>query len=180
MNKQRLRHLFYFIILLLIDQGSKYWARTILINEPVNIIPKVFILQYHENTGAVWGIMSGQIGFLILLTAIILMILIYMYLKIPQDKKYNIIKIIWVFLIAGAVGNFIDRMFLRYVVDFLYFELIDFPIFNIADSYLTVSCALLLILALFYYKDEDFDFIDEIFTRKKKNRSKQDTTGKDA
>ena len=57
---------------------------------------------------------------------------------------------------AGAIGNLIDRISLKYVVDFIYFELIDFPIFNIADCYLTVSSFLLIILAIFYYKENDF------------------------
>ena len=63
------------------------------------------------------------------------------------------------FVTAGAIGNLIDRIRLNYVVDFLYFELIDFPVFNVADCYITVSMFLLVILVLFYYKDEDFSLI---------------------
>lgn len=181
MKAQRLRHLIYFILLILLDQVVKYWVKTELIKKPIIIIPDVLRLQYHENDGAVWGIMSGQIGFLIILTVLIMLILAFLYLKIPQDKKYNPIKLIWVFIMAGAVGNFIDRITLRYVVDFIYFELIDFPLFNVADSYLTVSCILLFILAVFYYKDDDFKFIDGIFSRKKKGETEEkNTTGKDA
>ena len=87
---------------------------------------------------------------------------------------YSPIQIIWVFIMAGALGNFIDRISLKYVVDFIYFELIDFPIFNLADTYLTVSSILLLILGIFYYKDDDFDFIDNLF---KKNRKKEELIG---
>ena len=60
---------------------------------------------------------------------------------------------------AGGIGNLIDRVRLNYVVDFIYFSLIDFPVFNVADIYVTVSMFLLLILVLFYYKDEDFQFL---------------------
>ena len=175
--KQRLRHLFYFIVLILIDQVSKYWAKTDIREDgPFTIIPKVLKLQYHENDGAVWGILSGRMSFLVILTIIMIMILSFFYLKIPSKKRYLPIRIIWVFIMAGAVGNFIDRIRLGYVVDFIYFELINFPLFNLADSYLTVSCALLLILAIFYYKDKDFEFIDTVFTTKKASKTKEENT----
>jgi signal peptidase II len=172
--KERIKHLLLFIILIGIDQLSKFWVRTDLMNnEPINIIPEVLKLQYHENTGAVWGIMSGKVEFLRIFTFIVLLGIIYLYLKIPNGKKYNILKVIVVFILAGAVGNLIDRIFLSHVVDFIYFELINFPLFNIADSYLTVSSVLLFILAIFYYKDEDFAFLDQLFKKKKP------TTGND-
>ena len=63
-----------------------------------------------------------------------------------------------VLIFAGAIGNFIDRIRQGFVVDFLYFELIDFPIFNVADIYVTVGCILLILLLLFYYKDEELNF----------------------
>lgn len=60
---------------------------------------------------------------------------------------------------AGGLGNLIDRVRLNYVVDFIYFSLIDFPVFNVADIYVTTSMILLFIAVLFYYKDEDFQFL---------------------
>ncbi len=167
--KQRIRHLIYFILLVGADQITKYFARTTLKKDgPVSIIKGVFKLQYHENTGAVWGIMTGKTGMLTVITIILTVLLIFLYFKIPQKPRYLPVQIIWVFIIAGAIGNFIDRITLKYVVDFLYFELIDFPIFNIADSYLTVSSILLLILGIFYYKDADFEFLDNLFKKESK------------
>lgn len=62
---------------------------------------------------------------------------------------------------AGAIGNFIDRIFRHYVVDFIYFELIDFPIFNVADMYVVIAAFLLIFVSIFIYKeDRDFDFIN--------------------
>jgi signal peptidase II len=177
--KQRLKHLFLFFILVVIDQGMKLWVRQALMNnDPLVIIPDVFNLQYHENTGAVWGIMSGKVQFLSVFTFIILLFIIFLYLKIPQGKKYNPMKLITVFIIAGAVGNLIDRIFLGYVVDFIYFELINFPLFNIADSYLTVSCIVLFLLAIFYYKDTDFEFLDRLFSFKKKSVVQEENPSK--
>ena len=67
--------------------------------------------------------------------------------------------VILIFLMAGAVGNLIDRASQQYVVDFLYFKLINFPIFNVADIYVTCSAIALMILGIFYYKDEDIEMI---------------------
>ena len=69
------------------------------------------------------------------------------------------LEFLLVLIASGAVGNLIDRVSLGYVVDFFYFKLLDFPIFNVADIYVTVGTALLVIFILFYYKEEDFNFI---------------------
>ena len=158
---KKIRHLIYVVLLIALDQFTKYLAATILkTSGPFPIIPKVLSLYYHENNGAVWGIMSGKISFLINTTIIIMAGMVLFYLKIPAGKRYNFMRIVLVFLSAGAIGNLIDRSINKYVVDFIYFELIDFPIFNLADCYVTGSAALLIILCLFYYKDEDFAFLN--------------------
>ncbi|MDF2943567.1 MAG: hypothetical protein K0S01_2425 [Herbinix sp.] len=172
--KQRIKHLILFLVLIGIDQAVKFWVKaTIMDNDPIVIIPKILNLDYHQNSGAVWGIMSGKVSFLKILTFFILLFIVYLYFKIPKDKKYNPLKIISVFILAGAVGNLIDRIYLGYVVDFIYFEIINFPLFNIADSYLTVSSVLLFLFAIFYYKEEDFAFLDQVFKFKKKDKEKK-------
>lgn len=171
--KQRIRHVLYLIILVAIDQGTKYWARMTLKEDgPISIISGVLRLHYHENTGAVWGIMTDKTAFLTVATIILSILLFILYFLIPQKRRYLPIQIIWVFIISGAIGNLIDRISLKYVVDFIYFELIDFPIFNIADTYLTVSSVLLLVLGIFYYKDSDFEFIDNLLKKKSKKDQK--------
>jgi len=173
--KQRLRHLIYFFLLVTIDQITKYWARTALQEDgPISIIPGVLKLQYHENTGAVWGIMTGKTVLLTVGSIVLFFILLFLYFKIPQKRRFLPIQIIWVFIMAGAIGNIIDRITLKYVVDFVYIELIDFPIFNIADNYLTLSSILLLILGIFYYKEDDYDFIDNIFKKDRKREQLKD------
>ena len=67
---------------------------------------------------------------------------------------------------AGAVGNMIDRVSQGYVVDFLYFKLINFPVFNVADIYVTVSVVCFAVLILFYYKEDDFSFLKKTGTNK--------------
>lgn len=159
---RKLRHLIYVILLIAFDQFTKRFAINNLKDQnPIQVIPKVLQLHYHENNGAVWGIMGGKISFLIIISTIILLGMICVYLKIPESKRYNLLRIVLLFITSGAIGNLIDRCTKKYVVDFIYFELIDFPIFNVADCYVTVSAILLILLSLFYYKDDDFAFLNK-------------------
>ena len=157
------------LILILFDQWTKYMV--LMHVKPLSsipLIPGVLSFTYHENRGAVWGIMQGQIPILIVSTVIILGIIFFIYSKIPDTKKYIWLRIIAVMITGGAVGNFIDRVFRHYVVDFIYFELINFPIFNVADMYVVCAAALLIIVSLFVYKDDtDFDFLS--FKKGEKN-----------
>lgn len=158
MNK--IRHLIYVILLIVIDQLTKLFAVTKLKDqESISIIPKVLRLYYHENTGAVWGILSDKTTLLALFSILILCVMIFFYFRIPNEKHYNYLRLIIVFLTAGAIGNLIDRIARKFVVDFIYFELIDFPIFNVADMYVSVSAFCLVLLTIFYYKDDDFSFL---------------------
>ncbi len=169
---KKILHFLLLIILIGLDQYTKYFAVIVLKDkEAIQIIPKVLQLYYHENTGAVWGIMSGKVSFLIIITTIIMVGMIALYFKIPQAKRYNFLRILIVFVAAGAIGNLIDRCMRQYVVDFIYFELINFPIFNVADIYVTVSAITLVLLSIFYYKDEDFDFLSKKDAKKDVNQN---------
>ena len=87
-------------------------------------------------------------------------VIIFLYLRMPRWRRYVPLRICAVLLCAGAIGNMIDRIRLHYVIDFLYFRLIDFPIFNVADCYVVVSCIVFALLILFYYREEDdFSFL---------------------
>ena len=104
--------------------------------------------------------MQGQIPVLILTTLVILIGVLWIYTRIPEERKYIWLHLVSILVISGAIGNFIDRAFRHYVVDFIYFEPIDFPIFNVADMYVVIAAALLIFVVLFVYKeDTDFDFI---------------------
>ena len=172
-NIKRLRHLLYAVVLIIIDQLTKYFARAAFSDgSDFPVIPGVFRLVLHKNTGAVWGFLSGtrhSVLYLTIATLIILTLIIYVYLKIPDTKKFAPLHIIITFIFSGAIGNLIDRIFLNYVTDFLYFELINFPVFNVADCYVTVSVFVLSYLILFKYEDSDFDF----FSKKKTTSDEQ-------
>jgi signal peptidase II len=149
------------LFLIAFDQWTKYMV--LLHVKPVGSIPlinHVLSFTYHENRGAVWGIMQGQIPVLIVSTIVILAVVFWIYSRIPDSKKYIWLRIVAVLITAGAIGNFIDRLFRHYVVDFIYFEPIDFPIFNVADTYVVIAAFLLIFVSVFIYKDDtDFDFL---------------------
>lgn len=85
--------------------------------------------------------------------------IVYVLVKAPYQKLYTKLHITLVFIASGAVGNLIDRLRYDYVVDFLYFSLINFPIFNVADIYVTLASFYLVILLLFVYKESDLEFL---------------------
>ena len=89
------------------------------------------------------------------------------YIRMPHTKHFLPLRICLVAIVAGAIGNMIDRVTLHYVIDFFYFKLINFPIFNVADIYATCASILLIILLIFYYKDEDIDQIYNVLKFKK-------------
>ncbi len=162
MKARTIRHFIYLIILIAFDQFTKHLAVVNLKGqEAIKLIPGVFHLQYLENDGAVFGIFGGQAMALAIVVVIITAALIYVYFVIPTQIRYNPIRILIIFIIAGAIGNLIDRVRLNYVIDFLYFSLINFPIFNVADSYVTVATGIFMILSIFYYKNEDFEFLEK-------------------
>ena len=145
-----------FAVLVLIDQITKHLAVLRLKgSNPFVLIPGVFELHYLENQGAAFGILQGKRWFFLIITVVIMAVIAYLFIKMPATKRFRFLRVLLVFIASGAVGNMIDRMRQGYVVDFFYFSLIDFPIFNVADIYVTCSAILLVIAILFYYKDDD-------------------------
>lgn len=144
----------------MIDQYTKFLAVVNLKNkDSISIIDGVFRLHYLENRGAAFGMLQGQKILFLVGGMIILAFLVYFYVKMPHTRHFLPLRVCMIGIAAGAIGNIIDRARLNYVVDFLYFELIDFPIFNVADIYVTVSAAFLIVLLLFYYKEEDMELV---------------------
>lgn len=162
------------IICVLLDQYTKLLATKYLKGNSIDIIKNIFQLHYLENRGAAFGIFQNQQHFFLIMTIIVLIIIAFLYVKTPHTKHFVSLRICLVFISSGAIGNLIDRMRLKYVVDFLYFELIDFPIFNLADIYISVSTFALILLMIFYYKNEDIELICTRFSfqSKKKEQDK--------
>lgn len=161
------------IALILVDQLTKFAAvRELSDGSELKIIGNIFVLHYIENHGAAFGILQDQRIFFIIITVLIVCAMVYIYTLIPFTRRFRPLHIVLVFLSAGALGNLTDRIFRNGAVrDFLYFKLINFPVFNVADVYVTVSCVLLFFLLIFYYKEEDFDIIFQSKKHKKKDRN---------
>ena len=141
----------YFIIcigIIILDFCVKYWARLSL--SQVNTIPlweNVFHFTYVENRGAAFGILQNQRLFFLVLGIVALIVIGYATYKYKNRSLWMSLGL--TFLSAGAVGNMIDRIFLGYVVDFLDFRLIDFPVFNIADIFVCTGAAMVAIFIVF-------------------------------
>lgn len=129
------------ILILSLDQISKTVAlRNLPLNNPVEVINNFFYLTLVHNKGAAFGILKGQTGFFIL-TAFLAVILILLNLKGNSHKQPLIYNISLSLILAGGAGNLIDRLLYGYVVDFIDFRV--WPVFNIADSAITIGAALL-------------------------------------
>lgn len=141
--------LFVVIFILVIDQITKWIiASSMKIGDSYEVIPNFLNITSHRNNGAAWGILSGKMFFFYIITVIILIILVLFFIK---EAKYNLFMQLAVSLLfVGALGNFIDRLFNGEVVDFIDTNIFgyDFPIFNIADSSLTIGVILIIIALL--------------------------------
>lgn len=162
--KQGIKAFIGCLLLVVLDQFTKVLAlQNLKGQEPITIIPDVFQLFYVENRGAAFGILQNKQWVFLIITAIVLAALIWALPRMSRERHFLPLRLCLCFIGAGAVGNMIDRIFRGYVVDFFYFKLIDFPVFNVADIYVTTSAIVLIFLIVFLYKEEDFD---RLFSKK--------------
>lgn len=143
----------------LLDQITKHLAVVHLKQQrEIVLIPGVFELRYLENRGAAFGLFQNRQIFFVCVAVVIFFLIGFFYGKIPGGRRNLPMRICAVLICAGAVGNLIDRIRYQYVVDFFYFSLIDFPIFNVADCYAVIACILFAYLILFFYKEEELEW----------------------
>lgn len=160
-NKWKTAFLFLVLtaVLIVLDQWTKSLAVSHLEGKPAwSLIPGVFEFSYTVNYGAAFGILQNRQLLFYITTPLILAAVFYLYLQVPAGKRYLPMKWVGVLLFSGAAGNLIDRAARGYVVDFFYFKLINFPVFNVADCYVTVATAALFVLILFVYKEDELGF----------------------
>lgn len=143
---------------LFLDQITKYLAFILLKNgNSVVIINKWLEFTYVENTGVAFGSFKGYKFFFIILS-IIAFISILVYINKNKDKITTLEKILYILIATGAIGNCIDRVIYSYVIDFIHSPLAgiyDFPVFNIADIYISVSCILLIVISFLKGEKKD-------------------------
>lgn len=138
--------------LVVLDQITKYLTvQNIALYEQVEFIPGFMSFTHIQNTGAAWSILEGQMWFFYIITVLVISVLLYViYTEGMTDKIYGTILSI---ILGGTIGNFIDRLVFKHVIDMIKVEFISFPIFNVADSFLTVGVILLLIYTLYLEKN---------------------------
>lgn len=185
------------VIAVLIDQFTKHLANAYLNGRPACVlIPGVFEFRYLENESAAFGVdfislldkifhfsyfegnpdafLRTKMLFFVVVTLIVVAVLLLLYRRLPWERHWLAMNLIILAFIAGAIGNLIDRIVHNYVIDFLYFSLIDFPIFNVADIYVTVASFALIFSVFFVYTEEDFE---AVFPKKKREARKEEGSG---
>lgn len=131
-------------VLIGLDQIVKYWVvENISLGEVQDFIPGILSLTHTRNTGGAWSILEGQMWFFYIITVVAVVAAVCFLVKNLKGSKWMTIGISLV--LAGAVGNFIDRIRLEYVVDMFRTEFMSFPIFNVADCALVIGAILIFI-----------------------------------
>ena len=171
MNKKRIIKsgfwcVLFITVLIFLDQYTKHLATDKLMGkDAVDLISGVLQFTFVGNKGIAWGMLWDKINFVVILTTIISILLLFLIFKIDlrinfyiennveklssKIKTLKVLQIIFLVMFSGAVGNLIDRIRIGYVIDFIYIKLINFPVFNVADIFVTLSMVALIILCLF-------------------------------
>lgn len=171
MNKKRIIKsgfwcVLFIAVLIFLDQYTKHLATDKLMGkDAVDLISGVLQFTFVGNKGIAWGMLWDKINFVVILTTIISILLLFLIFKIDlrinfyiennveklsyKIKTLKVLQIIFLVMFSGAVGNLIDRIRIGYVIDFIYIKLINFPVFNVADIFVTLSMVALIILCLF-------------------------------
>lgn len=149
-----------FAFILIFDILSKHFITQALphVGDSMDVIPGFINFVYIQNTGAAWGMLAGRPVFLIIVSIIILAIYLWFYaIRLKRLKNNSSITLaVSVGLIAGGcIGNLVDRIAFGYVRDFINFQFMDFPVFNVADIALTVGIIIMFIYFIFIYSKED-------------------------
>ncbi|GAA0460726.1 signal peptidase II [Alkalibacillus silvisoli] len=143
----------YYIIALFIialDQITKWVIiRTMNLHESIEVISGFFYITSHRNSGAAWGMLQGQMWLFYLVTVFVVGVIVY-YMR-QYRNGYKLLNVGFALILGGAIGNFIDRIVMQEVVDFLDFIIFNynFPIFNVADMALTVGVTIIIVLILY-------------------------------
>ena len=143
--------LLFTILLVLIDQISKYFVVIFLKGQPPLVIKDNFLnLYYLENRGAAFGILQGKKIIFTIITVVVIVILLRILFKDYKNCP-TMLKVCISLILGGTIGNFIDRVRLHYVVDFISMRFFgyDFAVFNLADAFIVVGTFLLIVYILF-------------------------------
>ncbi len=163
-----------FIFFIAMDQLSKSLAVNMLgqVGAVQSFIPHFIRFEYRENTGMAWGLLPNARVYFIIVTLILAAFLVFLLVRYRKLLP-KLSKVALTVILSGAIGNLIDRIFLGYVRDFIAFDFIEFPVFNIADCCVTIGAVLLAVSLLLTKPGKDF--IRQIDSNdKKSNKSDND------
>ena len=135
------------MIIFLVDQGSKWLVKTKMdLGQEISVIGDFFYITSHRNRGAAFGILQDQRWFFIVITIIVVAALVW-YIQKIKSQADKLLPVALSLVLAGALGNFLDRLLMGEVVDFFKFNFgsYTFPIFNVADSAIVVGVALIIL-----------------------------------
>lgn len=134
-------------LLIALDQASKWWIQQhIQLGQVRPFLKGIFSLTHLHNSGAAFSMLENQQVFFTIMTVLVMLAAFYYLLKHLNDSIWKVTAL--VLIIAGGLGNFIDRLQYGYVIDMIHLDFVDFAIFNVADSYLTVGVILLMLIML--------------------------------
>ena len=134
------------LVLVVIDQLVKHWVvASVALNTAHPLLPHVLALTNLRNNGAAWSILEGQQWFFSLVTVVALAVILYLFYRWRHNPR---LLLPLSFVLAGAVGNFIDRIQQGYVVDMFETLFVNFPVFNVADCCLTIGVIWLVIIII--------------------------------
>lgn len=140
------------LFMVLLDFVTKYIVTVSMdLHQTIPLLNNIFHLTYVRNTGAAFSMLSGQRLFLILLPILIIVAIVVYIIKYKPKNKFLLLALSMI--ASGGIGNLIDRIRFGYVIDFFDFRLINFPVFNVADIFVTVGAAIFIILLIFSKED---------------------------
>ena len=148
------------LCVVLADQISK-WLVLEHLDETVNVIPHVLSFHYATNTGMAWGMLKDHRWVFMTLSVVAIFLFAFLYYRVK--KPHPLLTLSVGFILGGGIGNMIDRIFREGggVIDFFRTDFMDFPIFNVADIFITVGGCLLVIYVLFYDKKQEHPVVFE-------------------
>ncbi|GAA3636435.1 signal peptidase II [Lactobacillus hamsteri] len=144
------------LVIVLADQGLKtFIVNNYQVGEVHQVIPGILSFNYLQNNGAAWNILSGQMWLFYAIS--IVAIIVCLYFLFNKKYKHPLFDVGLALILGGIIGNFVDRIHLKYVIDMFQLDFVQFNIFNIADSAITIGVILVFAYLVFFDEKEQDD-----------------------
>lgn len=160
-KKRTLLHDFIlFMILVILDQVAKHFARMLEPDRAYALIDNALEIRPLENLGGPFGILEGQTFLFVFVSLVIVFCAVYMLAKTPNKSRFTPLHISLTVIVAGSIGNVIDRIIKGSVTDYIYISSIHFPVFNLSDVFVALGLVVFIGLFIFKYRENDLIFLD--------------------